>query len=112
MARSLGKAKAKAAEKEKAKAKAKDEGKAKAVVEADVVAEAVADAACAFDGFDRLFSGSDDPEDRPARPLGCAFLAAGWFRGRGRRRRDASAIAWKWLRKIRRFYVWSRFESF
>ena len=50
---------------------------------ADVVAEAVADAACAFDGFDRLFSGSDDPEDRPARPLGCAFLAAGWFRGRG-----------------------------
>ena len=39
MARSLGKARAKAAEKEKAKAKAKDEGKAKAVVKADVAAK-------------------------------------------------------------------------
>ena len=39
MARSLGKARAKAAEKEKAKAKAKDEGKAKAVVRADVAAK-------------------------------------------------------------------------
>ena len=39
MARGLGKARAKAAEKEKAKAKAKDEGKAKAVVKADVAAK-------------------------------------------------------------------------
>ena len=39
LARSLGKARAKAAEKEKAKAKAKDERKAKAVVKADVAAK-------------------------------------------------------------------------